>query len=358
MTQRPALERVTYTNPVHGDYFADPFVFAVDDHFVAIGTGREEAEGEASGERVFALLRSTDLVSWHPAGRALGRPDPVLGDTYWAPEIAHTDAGWFMYYSAGFGDRRHHLRVAHSDDPLGPYADCGALTDPELTPFAIDPHPFRDVDGRWYLFHARDFVDDARDVHDTPDAEATRGGDDARAGTALVVQPLASMTALAGEPVTVARAHHDWQRFAADRPMYGRRYDWHTLEGPSVVRAKGRYWCLYSAGCWQDASYGVDYVVADAPLGPWLDDSTDAGPRVLKTVPGRVFGPGHCSVVKAGSGRGHVIAYHAWPPARDARRLCIDELEFTSDGPRSRGPTWTPQPAPASMHPAARGAGR
>jgi hypothetical protein len=185
------------------------------------------------------------------------------------------------------------------------------------------------VDGRWYLFFARDFLD-------------TSGG--ARAGTALAVCRMTAMTRLdLASMRTVARARHDWQRFAADREMYGHRYDWHTLEGPFVVMHGGRYWCLYSGGCWQTSGYGVDFVSAATPFGPWVDDADESGPRVLRTVPGRVLGPGHCSVVAQPDGAMRWLAYHAWDAACTARRLCIDPLRFTPAGPRSDGPTWTPQ---------------
>lgn len=330
---RAATGVVPYTNPVHGEYFADPYVWWSGDAYCAVGTGPAEAAGTvggASGPTVFPLLRSSDLVSWRAAGHALVRPDPSLGDAYWAPEVVQADGRWFLYYSVGHGDARHQLRVAASDDALGPYEDVAALTDPERVPFAIDPHPFRDADGRWYLFHARDFLD-RRDER----------GRVVRAGTALVVHPLLGMTALAPEGRTVARARFDWQRFAADRPMYGRVFDWHTLEGPCVVLRDGRYYCLYSGGCWQTETYGLDYVVAESVLGPYSDEGSEAGPRVLRTVPGKVLGPGHCSVVTGPDGKTAYVVYHAWGPDRGARRMCIDELVFTPEGPRSPGPTWT-----------------
>jgi arabinan endo-1,5-alpha-L-arabinosidase len=59
-------------------------------------------------------------------------------------------------------------------------------------------------------------------------------------------------------------------------------------------------------------------------------------------VPGRVMGPGHCSIVNEPDGR-HVVVYHAWDPDMTARRLCVDPLSFGAEGPRSPGPTWTLQ---------------
>ena len=327
-----------YTTPVPPGYFADPYVWQHEGRYHAIGTGPAEAAGSvagSSGAGVFPLLCSTDLVHWQPAGHALVRPDPALGDTFWAPEIVLAEGRWWLYYSVGHGDRRHQLRVAASDRPLGPYTDCAQLTDPDQVPFAIDPHPFRDHDGRWYLFHARDYLEPMDDA-----------GQPVRCGTALAVQPLHSMTQLEDRPaLTVARARCDWQRFAAERTMYGRRFDWHTLEGPFVVAQDGRYWCLYSGGCWQTPSYGVDYVVAGQVLGPYTDEGAPA-PRVIRSVPGHVLGPGHCSVVTAPDGASRYLVYHAWDAAQTARRMCIDPLELTAAGPRSRGPSWTPQPLP------------
>ncbi len=325
------MTRVPYTNPVHGEYFADPFVWRGDGEYYAIGTGSHEATGGAFSARdatVFPLLRSPDLVHWQDAGRALLRPDPALGTAFWAPEIVCDGTRWFLYYSVGYADRLHQLRVATSDAPLGPYVDLAALTTRDECPFAIDPHPFRDDDGRWYLFYARDFL--------TTEDEQGRA---VRAGTALVVRPLLGMTALAADETTVARARCDWQRFAANRLMYGRRFDWHTLEGPFVVKDRGRYYCFYSGGCWQTDTYGVDYVVANTASGPYSDEGVGRDPRVLKTVPGRVLGPGHCSILAGSAGKNYIV-YHAWGPDRTARRMCVDELSFSPDGPSSNGPSW------------------
>lgn len=333
---------LTYTNPVHADYFADPFVWRQGRDYFAVGTGAAEATGSvhgAAGPTVFPLLHSTNLVDWTPSGRALVRPDPEFGDTFWAPEVVQSGGLWYLYYSVGHGDRGHHLRVASSDAPLGPYVDVIALTAPEQVPFAIDPHPFQDADGRWYLFHARDFLDN-RDER----------GRDVREGTALVVSSLQGMIALHADAHVVARARCDWQRFAAARPMYGKARDWHTLEGPCVIRRDGKYYCLYSGGCWEDATYGVDYVVADDVLGPWSDAGVETGPRILRSVPGRVRGPGHCSVVAGPDESAAYLCYHAWDEGTTARRLCIDELRFTRDGPWCAGPSWAPRlrPRPAA----------
>ncbi|MBD2091327.1 family 43 glycosylhydrolase [Microcoleus sp. FACHB-1515] len=325
------MEVRTYTNPVYSGYFADPFVWQHEGIYYAIGTGEPEAEGavqDVHKQPVFPLLRSEDFVTWQFAGNALQRPDADLGTHFWAPEIAFEDGKFYLYYSVGHEDKHHQLRVAASDRPLGAYVDCGkALIDPSTCPFAIDPHPFRDDDGQWYLFYAQDFLD---------------SDDEVRAGTALMVDRLVTMSELAGEAKVVLRARSNWQRFLADRSMYGGVYDWHTLEGACVRKHEGRYYCFYSSGRWETEDYGVDYGVADRVMGDYSDAGNETGARVLRTVPDRVFGPGHNSIVLSPNGEEYIV-YHAWDSQRSARRMCLDRLVWTAEGPRCDGPTWTPQ---------------
>jgi len=310
-----------YCNPVIDADFADPFVFKVDGWYYAVGTSGSE-------KGLFPMMRSASLNSWEEVGPSLVPPSPALGTHFWAPEIAFHGGRFYMYYSVGFGDKGHRLRVATSDCVTGPYVDLDIdLVDPSRIPFAIDPSPFRDVDGSWYLFYARDFL--------TPYG-------DSRTGTAVVVDRLVGMTRLAGEERIVSRPNRDWQRFMSERPIYGGVYDWHTLEGPCAAMHDGRYYCFYSGGRWETDSYGVDYAEADSPLGPWRSGTGEC-PRVLHSVPGKVIGPGHNSIVQAPDGQTDIIAYHAWDTAMKARRMCIDRLEWTVAGPRCDGPTWTPR---------------
>ncbi len=319
----------TYTNPVYSGYFADPFAWKHDGVYYAIGTGAAEAEGEAGDGRVFPLLRSDDFAHWSFVGNALIRPDSSLGNNFWAPEVAYSDGTFYLYYSIGHEDKQHQLRVAISDRPLGPYQDIGSpLLDLSVCPFAIDPHPFRDDDGQWYLFYACDFLD---------------SDDRVRAGTALMVDRLDTMTKLAGQATVVLRARSDWQRFLNDRSMYGGVYDWHTLEGACVRKHGAQYYCFYSGGRWETEGYGVDYGVADSILGPYSDAGNEAGARVLRSIPERVIGPGHMSIVVGPDTQTEYLVYHAWDLDKTARRMCLDPLVWTNEGPRCE-PTWTAQP--------------
>lgn len=320
--------------PLFDGYFADPFVLRAEEEgaYYAFGTSNLPDLDRGDGEtRRFALLRSTDFVHWEYLGGALVPPmDQVTGDQFWAPEVARGDDGkFYLYYSVGYeGEMGHTLRVAVSDTPAGPYIDPGGkpLVDPARVPFAIDAHPFRDADGQWYLFYARDFLG-MDSVH--------------RAGTALVADRLLSMTELAGQETIVLRARHDWQRFERNRvmPAYGGAiFDWHTLEGAFILRHGGKYWCLYSGAAYGTPNYGVDYGVADSVLGPYTDAGAHAGPRFLKTVPGGLLGPGHNSVTIGEDGREYVF-FHAWDAAHTKRQMYVRPLIWTADGPRVEGIT-------------------
>lgn len=319
-----AIHTPVRTNPVYGSYLADPFVWKSGDTYYGIGTGELEATGQTIG-KIFPIVQSSDFVQWQFASNALIRPAPALGTHFWAPEVAAHNGKFYLYYSVGFDDKQHQLRVAISDSPQGPYHDAGkTLIDPKECPFAIDPHPFRDDDGQWYLFYARDFLDES----------AT-----ARAGTGLAARRMHAMTELGRDETIILRASRDWQRFQANRPMYGRTWDWHTLEGPFIRKHAGRYYCFYSGGRWETENYGVDYGVADDVLGPYSDDGNEDGPRVLRTVPGCVLGPGHNSVITGPDGEDHIV-YHAWGKGMKARQMCIDRLQWMPGGPRCDGPTW------------------
>ncbi|WP_206680701.1 glycoside hydrolase family 43 protein [Hymenobacter polaris] len=323
----------TYRNPVVARNFPDPFVLRHAGHYYAFGT---TGRGRTPDGRVFSLLASDDLVNWRALGGALTPPAGSEEFDFWAPEVVLHQGTFYMYYSRGGGaigaTVGHQLYVATSPRPEGPYTEVAALPVAD-SKFTIDAHAFQDTDGQWYLFYARDFTD---------------SDDGYYPGTGLVVDRLAGMTQLAGQPRTVLRARHAWTLFEANRtmPLYGGRTfaQWHTLEGPFVRRHAGKYYCFFSGANFLTDRYGVDYCAADNVLGPYVDSGSDAGARVLHSVPGHVRGPGHHCHVMSPDGRTEYLVYHAWNEAMTERQMCIDPLVWTAQGPRCLGPTYTTQP--------------
>jgi beta-xylosidase len=322
--------QTTYRNPVHPDIFADPFVLKHEGVYYAYGT----APGDGDGRQV-PVLRSNDLVHWAQLGHALA-PVPGAGPDahYWAPEVAFHEGRFYMYYSFGSApegtDQK--LRVAVADRPEGPFVDAGKLLVPDQ-PFSIDAHPFRDLDGQWWLFYCIDFLEPS---------------DDHRTGTGIVVDKLTDMTTLAGLPLTVVRPHEDWHVFRLGRSMYGKVFDWHTVEGASVLAHDGMYYCFYSGGAWEKDNYGVSYVVSRHPNGPYRRPEGGHEALVMRTPPGgELVGPGHNCFTTSPDGSETWIVYHAWDPGYTGRRMCIDRLTWEHGRPTTAGPTFTEQPGPA-----------
>ena len=318
-----------YTNPVYAASMPDPSVIRYGGYYYAAGTTGAERKPDG---RIFTLLRSRNLIDWEELGGALTPPFTDPGLQYWAPELTSNNGRYYLYYAvSGNEPEKFAIRVSISDRPEGPYVDMGMpLIDCESNRFTIDPFPFHDTDGQWYFFYARNFTNATPEVH---------------AGTAIVVDRLLDMTRLAGDCREVVRAKHDWTLFQAHRRMdvYGSTFDWHTIEGPCVVKHDGRYYCFYSGANWQTPRYGVDFVVADHPLGPYSEGGDH--PRVLQGIPGHVRGPGHHSIVFGPDGHTQYILYHAWDAKMKVRQMCADKLEWTPEGPHCV-PTDTPQPAP------------
>jgi GH43 family beta-xylosidase len=264
-------------------------------------------------------------VDWEDLGGGLVPPSRDERVQYWAPEVTYNQGTFFLYYAmGGLEPEKFELRVATSGLPEGPYRDTGTpLVDCQTNRFTIDPFPFRDDDGQWYLFYARNFTNYDAQVHP---------------GTAIVVDRLIDMTRLAADCHEVVRARYDWTLYQAHRRMdvYDATFDWHTIEGPCVIKHDGRYYCFYSGSNYQTDRYGVDYVVADNPLGPYMGQGEQ--PRVLASIPGHVRGPGHNDIAVSPDGKSQYIVYHAWDPNIRVRWMCIDKLVWTPDGPRSAGP--------------------
>src|SRR5215213_99680 len=227
-----ALFAETYLNPVYPHSFPDPFVLKFRGEYYAYCT-----DFSRDG-KVFGVLHSRDLVNWQEIGGAM---QPLKNDSpfYWAPEVTYHNGKFYLYYSVG-NEALMELRVATSDRPDGGFVDSGhRLTNED---FAIDAHVFEDTDGARYLFYATDFLEHTH------------------IGTGTVVDRMVDWTRLEGNSRPVTRAKHDWQVYDPNRAeKVGVR--WHTVEGPAVIKYRGRYFQMYSGGNWQNTSYGVSFAV-------------------------------------------------------------------------------------------------
>lgn len=254
-------------------------------------------------------------------------PLPGGNTMYWAPEVFYENGLFYMYYSVG-NETLMEIRVAVAEQPSGPFVDSGhKLTSQQ---FAIDAHVFKDEDGSLYLFYATDFL------------EYTH------IGTGTVIDRLLDPFTPTGQPRPVTRARYDWQVYDPHRPEKG-GVRWHTIEGPFVLKHRGRYYQMFSGGNWQNLSYGVSYAISDSLDRQEEWDQVADGEKilpVLRTIPGKVIGPGHNSVVRGPDNRQLFCVYHRWAEDGSERLLAIDPLDWAGERLLVAGPSFTPQPLP------------
>jgi hypothetical protein len=280
--------------------------------------------GDAEDGNLFGVLHSKDLVNWTYVGSAMP-PLATRPPFYWAPEVVYDNGRFYLYYSAG-NEILMEIRVAVSDRPDGGFVDQGVrLTHEE---FAIDAHVFIDDDGTRYMFYATDFLEYSH------------------IGTGTVVDRMVDWKTLEGKPRPVTRAKYDWQVYDPARKEKG-GVRWHTVEGPTVLKRKGKYFEMFSGGNWQNKSYGVSFAVTDSMnfKDEWtqFSDGEKILP-ILRTIPEKVIGPGHNSVVRGPNNRELYCIYHRWTDA--GRVLAIDRMDFAGDRIFVAGPTTTEQPMP------------
>lgn len=309
-----------YRNPVYSHSCPDPFVLKYLNEYWCYSTGYWH-DG-----RCFGVLHSKDLVHWQDLGGAmepLDRHEPC----YWAPEVSYVNGRFLLYYSVG-NEEQMQIRVAESRHPAGPFEDCGVRLTSE--PFAIDPHVFVDDDGARWMFYATDFLDYAQ------------------IGTGTVCCRMVDEFTLAGQAQPVTRAQYAWQIYDPARKEKG-GVRWHTVEGPYVLKRKGRYFQMFSSGNWKQPTYGVSYAVTDRlDLDREWEQVAD-GERILpilRTIPPDIIGPGHNSVVRGPDNRQLYCVYHRWDAEQNQRVMAIDPLEIIGERIVVLGPSSTWQPGP------------
>ena len=304
----------SYTNPVYKQAFADPHVLRVGDMYYAYATLDVAARSNIQ------MIRSTDLVNWEPLGDALpALPtwSPLNARYTWAPGVIQIEDRFVMYYTArDKASDRQCIGVGVSQDPAGPFRD------PSDKPFicqmdlggSIDPYPFRDDDGKLYLFWKND-------------------GNCCNLGVWLWGQELSpDGLTLLGEPVKLLIRDQPWER-----PL---------IENPAMVEHNDKYYLFYSANKWDTHQYAISYGVCETVLGPCEKPLTE--PWVDYENP--VMGPGGQSFFTDEEGN-LWMAYHAWTgvnigDALGDRSLHIDLVTFEGDKPVTNGPTYTPQLIP------------
>lgn len=123
-------------------------------------------------------------------------------------------------------------------------------------------------------------------------------------------------------------------------PEGGTLGDYAYREAPYVFHRNGLYYFLWSVDDTGSANYHIAYGTSHSPLGP-IEVAKE--PVILIQDPAkRIFGTGHCSVIRLPDSDEWRIVYHRINPAYIDngpgihREVCIDRMEFADDGTMKR----------------------
>eukprot|EP00887_Chlorella_sp_A99_P000256 scaffold13.g256.t1 len=291
-----------YANPLMpGNFFADPGVLRAPNglyymYATPVGTCWE----------------SPDLVNWAPRGPGFGAGPGMGAGEFWAPEIYLKNGVYYLFYTAVAPGSGHFIYVARAANPCGPWQyHAGPLTDPGM----LDPHYFRDDNGKEYLYAS---------------------------GIGVGIW----MWDLSPDLTTVSNKQFVFSHASMPEAWVPEIIN----EGPIMLKRRGTYYLVYSGnGCCNNILYGLGYATAPTPRGPW--SKSKYNPILWYTA--NTVGTGHNAFAMSPSGN-LVTIYHIinGMSTTDDRRLAIDLAEFVPDpagGPdilKIHGPTRTPQAAP------------
>jgi hypothetical protein len=288
-------------NPVLGGLYADPdiiysqkmgkyYIYPTSDGFTGwSGT-------------YFKTFSSPDLVHWKDEGIILDLPKDVkwANRNAWAPTITEKKVNgqykYFYYFTAA-----QKIGVAVSDNPTGPFVDMGKplidqRPDSVRGGHQIDPDVFTDPQtGKSYLYWGNGYM---------AGAELNEDMVTIKPGTTKILTP--------------------------DRTF---------REGTHVLYRKGVYYFLWSENDTRDADYRVRYGTSDSPLGKITIPTNNL--VITKDTTQGIYATGHNSTIQIPGKDEWYIVYHRFnyphgiemgQAAGYNREVCIDKLEFNSDG--------------------------
>jgi len=280
---------------------------------VLLHDGRFIAYSTNDGPNV-PMATSPDLVHWTPVTGSDGKrrdamprlaPWAKTGFT-WAPEVLKLGPRYLLYYTANHSKKNLQcVGVAIAADPLGPFVDSSPA--PLVCQFdlggTIDADPFRDSDGKLFLYFKSD-------------------GNRIGRSTEIWGQQLAADgLSLVGQPAALLHDDKEWEQ--------------RLVEAPTMVRSPAGYQLFFSAAFfgWNDdqrlSPYGVGYANCAAPLGPCTKSPENPLLHSFRdSEAGCLSGPGHQSIFQVGVRT--FMSFHAWEATSGCRKLGDKRLLYVA----------------------------
>ncbi len=187
----------------------------------------------------------------------------------WAPDAAHKDGKYYLFFPAKRADNIFQIGVAVSDRPMGPFVAEPTAIDGS---YSIDPAVFEDEDGKYYMYFGgiwggqlqkyRANVYDEANALPLPSEPAL---------LPIVARLTDDLMAFDEEPVAVKILNENGDLFLEQEN------DKRFFEASWVHKYNGKYYFSYSTG----DTHFICYAVGDTPYGPFTYQG-----RILNPVVG------------------------------------------------------------------------
>ena len=301
-------------NPIIPGYFADPTIRKFGDTYYIYAT----TDGTGNGYGPAQVWMSKDFVNWK--NFVMNWPTT---EVVWAPDVVQQPSGKYRYYYC----EPCNINIGESDSPIGPWHNILGKDDAVMVPdryvhnvITLDPQLFTDDDGSQYLYFTtwgiyKGFGCGVAKLNDGDydiNTLATKYRD-ARHWNENRPYPIAA------------------DEFFSEKKLILNDELKDIFEAPFVFKKDGIYYFTYSSGSCHTDTYRVQYAISKTgPMGPF----EYKGEILTTNEDGTVHGPGHHSILQEGGK--YFIVYHRHNNPKSVhgfnRQVCIDKLEFDSNG--------------------------
>lgn len=231
----------------------------------------------------------------------------------WAPDAAHKNGKYYLYFPAKRANGIFQIGVAISDSPIGPF-----LPEPEAInrSYSIDPAVFEDEDGKYYMYFGGIWGGQLQKYRNNKYAEENEepSADEAALGP-IVALLTDDMKEFAEEPKEIKILDENGEEILAGDNE--RRF----FEASWVHKYNGKYYFSYSTG----DTHFICYATGDNPYGPFTYQGI-----ILKPVIGWTSHHSICEV----EGKWYLF-YHDSSLSKGVthlRSIKVTEITYNEDG--------------------------
>ncbi len=231
----------------------------------------------------------------------------------WAPDAAHKNGKYYLYFPAKRANGIFQIGVAISDSPIGPFSP-----EPEAIEgsYSIDPAVFEDEDGKYYMYFGGIWGGQLQKYRNNQYAEENDEPSASEPALNPIVALLSDdMMQLAEEPKVIKILDENGKVLLAgdnDRRFF---------EASWVHKYNGKYYFSYSTG----DTHFICYATGDTPYGPFTYQG-----RILNPVLGWTSHHSICKVDEK-----WYLFYHDSSLSKGIthlRSIKVTEITYNEDG--------------------------